>query len=52
MLTEALHLNINKQLLYVTYDFYIEIIVTTNMQHLQGIIHKHTGNYNHIYDKP
>ena len=48
---EALHININKQLLSVTYKFYTEITVTTDMQHLQGITHKHTGNYNHIYYK-
>ena len=51
MLTEALHININKQLLSVTYDFYIEITVTTDMHHLQEITHKHTSNHSHIYDK-
>ena len=51
MLTEALHLNINKQLLSLTYDFYIKIIVSTDMHHLQEITHKHTSNHSHIYDK-
>jgi hypothetical protein len=51
MLVEDLHLNIKKQLLSVTYDFYIEIKLTTYMHHLQEITHKHTSNHNHIYDK-
>jgi hypothetical protein len=51
-LVKALHTKINKQLLSVTYDFYTEITITTDMQHLQGITHKNTCNYNHIYYKP
>jgi len=50
MLAEDLHLNINKQLLSITYEFYIEITVTTDMHHLHEITHKHTSNHNHIYD--
>jgi hypothetical protein len=51
MLAEALHINITKQLLSVTYNFYIEITITTDMHYLQEITHKHTSNHNHIYDK-
>jgi hypothetical protein len=51
MLMEFLHLNINKQLLSITYDFYIKITVITDMHHLQEITHKHTRNHSHIYDK-
>jgi hypothetical protein len=29
----------------------MEITVTTDMQHLQEITHKHTSNHNHIYAK-
>jgi hypothetical protein len=50
-LAKDLHLNINKQLLSVTYDFYIKIIVIIDMHHLQEITHKHTSNHSHIYDK-
>jgi hypothetical protein len=49
-LAKALHININKQLVSIIYDSYTEIIVTTYMNHLHRITHKHIGNYNHIYD--
>jgi hypothetical protein len=52
LFAEALHININKQLHYGNIRFHTEITVNTDMQHIQGNTHKHTGNYNHIYDKP
>jgi hypothetical protein len=49
IIAEALKLNNN--FLSMTYDFYMEITVTTNIQHLPKINHKHTSNHNHIYAK-
>ena len=32
--------------------FHTEITLNIDMQHIQGNTHKHTDNYNHIYDNP